>query len=380
VSGFLGVARRYNVDIVLTVVVGTLLTIYKGPEVLPLFLILLIVEISLSGDNAVVNVDLLKLMSPLWVMLFTTVGILIAAGFMRFVFPILIVAFSTGLDFGSALSLSLNDHVRYSASILDNESVIHIFGGIYLLLIALSIFSEDPDEGEEKVYWLELFERPLYAILGVFPKLPMVLSGIIIVLSAFDAGDAHRTAVFVAGIISLVINLFVTDLSDWAKAMTARFSANSNVSKAGAIGQLVNFILFMALELQDAAFSFDGVAGGLSITTDPLILAAGLGVGASFVRSATKHLMATDRLADYRYVGVGAGYAILVLAISQLLPTSVHIPGDGYTVGGISAALIIGAALHSHILNQKEGTHESIVDEMHGIDVQPDESVDVSKG
>lgn len=364
--------KHYRLDIIATVVVGFVLAFWIGPQVLPLFLLLVVVEIALSGDNAVVNVKLLKLMSPIWVLVFMTAGILVAAGFMRFVFPILIVAFSSGLDFGAALNLSLTDHEAYAAAVLDNEGVIAIFGGIYLLMIALGGFTEEAEEDEDKLYWIPGFERTLDRVIGFFPILPIVLSIVVIVLSGLFTEPRHQVTVLIAGLISLGTNLTVSVLSDKATEATEKFSESGNTSRAGLIGQLINLMLFVAIEFQDAAFSFDGVAGGLAITTDPRVLAAGLGIGALFVRSATKHLMETDKLAEFRFLGHGAYYAILVLAISQLISPFVHIEGEGYIVGVISVALIGAATWHSHLLNKKEGTHESIVDEVLGIDVEPD--------
>ena len=65
----------------------------------PSFLVLVlgVMEVSLSFDNAVVNASVLKEMDEKWQKLFLTVGILIAVFGMRLVFPIVIVAIATGL-------------------------------------------------------------------------------------------------------------------------------------------------------------------------------------------------------------------------------------------------------------------------------------------
>ena len=53
--------------------------------------VLAVLEISLSFDNAIVNANKLKTMSPVWQRRFLTWGILIAVFGMRIVFPLLIV-------------------------------------------------------------------------------------------------------------------------------------------------------------------------------------------------------------------------------------------------------------------------------------------------
>ncbi len=56
--------------------------------------VLSVLEISLSFDNAIVNANKLKEMTPVWQQRFLTWGILIAVFGMRIVFPILIVVFA----------------------------------------------------------------------------------------------------------------------------------------------------------------------------------------------------------------------------------------------------------------------------------------------
>jgi len=60
-------------------------------QAVALVLILGILEISLSFDNAVINASILRRMSPFWQRMFLTVGILIAVFGMRLVFPLLLV-------------------------------------------------------------------------------------------------------------------------------------------------------------------------------------------------------------------------------------------------------------------------------------------------
>src|SRR5207245_6010504 len=75
------------------------------------------------------------------------------------------------------------------------------------------------------------------------------------------------------------------------------------------------FFLFLYLEVLDASFSFDGVVGAFAITSDPIIIAIGLGIGAMFIRSLTVYLVKKGTLAEYVYLEHGALYAIGALAI-----------------------------------------------------------------
>ena len=66
--------------------VGALLI--GGPTAFALVAILIVLEISLSFDNAVVNATILERMNAFWQKIFLTVGILIAVFGMRLVFPL----------------------------------------------------------------------------------------------------------------------------------------------------------------------------------------------------------------------------------------------------------------------------------------------------
>lgn len=67
-----------------------------GLSAVLLALILGVMEVSLSFDNAVVNASVLKDMDAKWQKIFLTVGILIAVFGMRLVFPIVIVSVASG--------------------------------------------------------------------------------------------------------------------------------------------------------------------------------------------------------------------------------------------------------------------------------------------
>ena len=72
---------------------------------------------------------------------------------------------------------------------------------------------------------------------------------------------------------------------------------------------------FIYLELLDASFSLDGVIGAFALSTNLLIIALGLGIGAYFVRSITIYLYESGTLTHYRYLEHGAFWAIIALAL-----------------------------------------------------------------
>ncbi|MGN9822123.1 DUF475 domain-containing protein, partial [Streptomyces sp. SD11] len=296
-------------------------------------LILSILEISLSFDNAVVNAGILKKMSAFWQKIFLTVGILIAVFGMRLIFPVVIVAISASLGPIEAVDLALNDADRYQELVTDAHPSIAAFGGMFLLMIFLDFIFEDRD-----IKWLGWLERPL-AKLGKVDMLSACIALIILLVTAlFLAPQAHLHAgsadkaetVLLSGVAGLITYLVVGGLSGFfenrleeaeereheaeeeAKAKGKQISAGAMVGKAA-------FFMFLYLEVLDASFSFDGVIGAFAITNDIILMALGLGIGAMYVRSLTVYLVRQGTLDDYVYLEHGAHYAIGALAAILLI-------------------------------------------------------------
>ena len=77
-------------------------------------LVLGILEVSLSFDNAVVNATKLKTMTPKWRHRFITWGIAIAVFGMRFLFPLLVVSIFAKLNILKVLDIALNNAQQYA--------------------------------------------------------------------------------------------------------------------------------------------------------------------------------------------------------------------------------------------------------------------------
>ena len=147
-------------------------------HVLWIVLVLSILEISLSFDNAVVNATVLREMDEKWQRRFLTWGILIAVFGMRIVFPLAIVAIAANLGPIDALNLSLNDPERYEAIVSSAHVGIAGFGGAFLTTAAFNSFFPQMVQGRGWIcIALVVFAgwRPGKALLGA------------ILFGAFDA-------------------------------------------------------------------------------------------------------------------------------------------------------------------------------------------------
>jgi hypothetical protein len=336
--------KYYRWDILVTIAVGVALTFFFGPSALVTFVILVGVEVSFSGDNANVNVKLLRLLSDKWVFAFMTIGMLIAAGGMRFIFPILVVSLTGRMSFGGALHLAFTNHAGYAAAVNAAHPQIRVFSGVYLLMIAATFFLVENQEG----HWLAWIERPLAKVGKKVDNLAPILTIITVLALSATIGPQYQLSILLAGFISLVSYMVIKAVTDIAGGKEQKLDEAGRLKKYTGWSALG---IFIALECQDAAFSFDGVSGALAITTNPILIFAGLGVGALIVRSAIRHLMETNKPGEFHYLEQGAYYGILFLAGTQLI-LAIDIPG--YLLGCVSMGLIMTAVVHSHVLNKRD--------------------------
>ncbi|NHC43690.1 DUF475 domain-containing protein [Motilibacter aurantiacus] len=335
-----------------------------GPEALVLVAILSILEISLSFDNAVVNAKILVRMSDFWQKIFLTIGIAIAVFGMRLVFPLLIVGITAQLSPVEAIRLaneggSAEEEGTYAYLLHEAHPDIAAFGGMFLLMLFLDwLFDE-----EREHHWLGFLERPL-AKLGQLDALAVVLGLGALALAAETLAE-EPGEVLLSGVLGVMTYLLVNGLGslfesqgiadDGEDAAPARRGGPSQAAKAtGKAG----FFLFLYLEVLDASFSFDGVIGAFAISNNIYIIAAGLGIGAMYIRSLTVYLVRKGTLSQYIYLEHGAHWAIGALAVIMLVSIGHEVPE---VITGLIGVAFIGAALLSSLQHNKNVGHGEIV-------------------
>lgn len=308
-----------------------------------LVLVLGVMEVSLSFDNAVVNASILKDMDEKWQQIFLTVGILIAVVGMRLLFPIVIVSVATGLGMADVTQMALTKPDEYSGHLKDSHVAIAAFGGMFLLLIFFSFLF---DEGKE-LHWLGTIEEKL-AGMGKLDSIGVMLA--LVVLFAIQQwlpiNPASRISFLIAGLAGVILFIAVSSLDSFFEIEEDEASATGVATRNGLAG-------FLYLEILDASFSFDGVIGAFAITRDVVIIMLGLAIGAMFVRSLTVYLVRKGTLDEYVYLEHGAHYAIGALAAIMLAGTveGVHVPE---VVTGLIGVGFIVFALFSSIRHNKK--------------------------
>lgn len=320
--------RHFGISLLLSLVVCLASMHYLGLSALWPLLILIVIEIVFSFDNAIVNAKILGQLSPFWQNLFLTVGIVIAIFGMRLVFPIVIVALAAHLGVGQVWQLALHHPHQYADKLGLAHPLIASFGGAFLLLLTLDFFLN----GTHKVLWISELESRLRQLRSWW--LPALLT-LLIVLGAAWLSPEHGGQIIRAGLLGIVTFLA---MHLFTKLLGRNQPAGKHVTGWAA------FSLFMYLQVLDASFSFDGVIGAFAITDVVVLIAAGLGVGALWVRSMTVYMVRRGTLDEYRYLEHGAYYTIGVLAAALFISLFIEVPD---VITGLIGVGIIGSAIVS---------------------------------
>jgi Uncharacterized protein conserved in bacteria len=297
--------------------------------------VLAVLEISLSFDNAIVNANKLKDMTPVWQHRFLTWGIVIAVFGMRILFPLLIVVIAAHIGPIEAVILAASRPEEYARIMQEAHLPIAAFGGTFLMMVALTYFF-DEEKSVHWIYWLESKMARFAAVKGI--EIAFVLGLILSFSRLLDEASAN-TFVY-AGLYGLITFLLVEVIGGLLDSTQQTLGA---AAKGG-------FGAFLYLEVLDASFSFDGVIGAFALTQNLFVIAIGLGIGAMYVRSMTIMLVEKGTLTEYRFLEHGAFYAILILSVVMYFQTMVHIPE---VITGLGGAALIGISLWSSIRYNK---------------------------
>lgn len=318
--------------------IGSAGTLAGMAQVLWIVLILSVLEVSLSFDNAVVNASVLNAMDEVWQRRFLTWGILFAVFGMRIVFPLAIVAVAANIGPIEALSLSLSNPAKYEELVSSAHISIAGFGGAFLAMVGMKFFFD----ADKEVHWIASIETALAKVSNLPAiEIALLLLGMWGISAMLPVEEAHTF--LVSGMLGLVTFIAVEALSHWLEMREQAARLTGAVVRSGLGG-------FLYLNILDASFSFDGVIGAFALSNNMVVIALGLSIGAIFVRSMTVHLVREGTLAEYRYLEHGAFWAIVVLGAIMLVSAVFHIPE---TITGLIGAILIGLSFWWSLRHQR---------------------------
>ncbi|HYE23373.1 MAG TPA: DUF475 domain-containing protein [Candidatus Paceibacterota bacterium] len=299
-----------------------------------LAVLLTILEVTLSFDNAVINAKILKQMDEKWQKRFLTWGILVAVFGTRLVLPILIVAASVAMSPWAIAKLAAFDPETYGHLLEGAHVAIAAFGGTFLLMVALKYFFDDA----KSVHWIRSVERHL-ARWGRIEAIEIGLALLLLLGISFFAGNAGT--ILSAGTIGIVLFILMQGIAN---------SFSFEAEKAVVAGSAA---LFLYLNVLDAAFSLDGVIGAFAITSSLPVIVAGLGIGAYYVRSLTIYFVRQKTLDTLVYLEHGAHWAILGLAGAMLVSLFYHVPE---AITGLVGLVFVGLAAWSSVRQMRKAS------------------------
>jgi uncharacterized protein len=309
-------------------------------QLLWIVIVLSVLEVSLSFDNAVVNATVLEEMDEIWQKRFLTWGMAIAVFGMRVLFPLAIVAVAAGLGPLDTIHLSLNNPQEYERIVSSAHVGIAGFGGTFLAMVGLKFFFD----ADKDVHWIGVIEEKL-AKFSAVPAIEIALLLLAMWGISTLLPDVDAMSFLIAGMLGIVTFIGVEAIGTILEMREQAAKARGAVVRSGLGG-------FLYLQVLDSSFSFDGVIGAFALSNNMIVIALGLSIGAMFVRSMTIMLVQKGTLAEYRFLEHGAFWAILALAAIMLLSAHFHIPE---TITGLIGAALIGISLWWSIRhNRKE--------------------------
>jgi len=312
-------------------------------------MVLGILEVSLSFDNAVVNAMKLEKMTEVWRHRFITWGILIAVFGMRFLFPILVVSIFAKLSMLEVFNIATTNVDKYAYYLHQTHAPIVTFGGMFLIMLFLNYFFNH----EKDVHWIRFIEAPL-SHLDHLKGIEIVLALFMLLITQNYIPEEQKVPVLIAGISGIITYLLIEGIAHFLEKHEEMRNARS-ATKAVACTGLVSFLY---LELIDASFSLDGVLGAFALSKDIIIITIGLSIGAMFVRSLTIMLVEKKTLAQFLYLEHGAHWAIGALAGLMLVSTVREVPE--VITGLVGLGFILAAFVSSLVHNKKIAKqHES---------------------
>lgn len=312
-----------------------------GPHQTLVVLMLIVLEIGLSFNNAVVNATVLRRLNRWWQGLFLTVGLAVAVLGMRLFLPVSMVAVTAGMSLRSVVDLALHSPAQYAQALELARPVIAAFGSVFLLMVWLDFLLDET----KRVHWLGWLERPM-AKAGRLRTLSVLIALLMLLLMArlWPGTQALRLQILVAGILGLVTYLSLQGLRRLFEYMGGVSEQDGRHARGSMVG-VAALGLFVYLEVLDATFSFDGVVGAFAISTNVVVIAIGLGVGALVVREFTVLLVRSDALADLKYLEHGANYSVGLVAL--LLAVSLVYDVPSIVTGAVGAAVIVWSLVSS---------------------------------
>lgn len=293
-----------------------------------------------SIDNAIINAEVLRTMSPRGRRWFLIWGMILAVFAVRGLLPWFIV-WVMNMEIGpiGALTATFSNDPSVRESIERSAPVLLAGGGVFLVFLFFHwLFLE------RKHFGLPVMEE-FFMSKGVWFYAVVSILLCVVVWSAMKISDMMA---------------FGAVVGSTAFFITHGFKQNAEQSEKRLIdASLTDASKILYLEVIDATFSIDGVLGAFAFTLSVPLILIGNGIGAVVVREVT--IGNIERIKKYIYLKNGAMYSILFLGIVMLSDAyGFHIPE---WLSPLITALIVGYFFVKSKLRLRKAEKESSVDQ-----------------
>ena len=210
-------------------------------------LVLAVLEVSLSFDNAVVNAMKLEKMNDVWRHRFLTWGIVIAVFGMRFLFPILVVSIFAKLSMAEVANIALHDADKYAYYLHQTHAPIVTFGGMFLIMLFLNYFFNH----QKEIHWIKPLENWL-SHLDHIKGIEVVISLLMLLITQNFVSEGQKIHVIISGIAGIITYLSIDGFTHYLER-----HEQQRLAKCAEGAACSGFVSFLYLELIDASFSLD---------------------------------------------------------------------------------------------------------------------------
>ncbi len=258
---------------------------------------LVLFEMVVSVDNAIINAHVLRSMSEKWRKRFLFFGIITAVFLMRLLLPLAMTwLLVPDISLGKMAQLFTQDGSLAHEAMESQKYLILSFGGMFLLLVYF--------------HWLFMEKKkPLFAHEKILKEDHDVwffaFAAILLVAIMYLARSSPPMMITTAmGSAAFFILYGFKETAEKREEKMIR-SESSDMSK------------FLYLEVLDMTFSFDSVIGAFAFTTNLVYIFLGLGIGSLVLRELT--IIGMDRISKYVWLKNGAMTSVAFLAAFMLL-------------------------------------------------------------
>jgi len=294
---------------------------------------LILFEIIISVDNAIINAEVLSTMGKRARKWFLIWGFIIAVFLVRGFLPWLILwANNPDLGFLGSFMASFSSNPETAKAIEESAPILLIGGGTFLVFLFFHWLFLEPKNyglmGEETIHKHGVW---FFAVVSILLA--------VIVWFAIKINPSMAFGAVVGSTAFFITHGFKENAEQAEKRMIEGSDKMSDLSK------------IFYLEVIDATFSIDGVLGAFAFTFSIPLILLGNGIGAFIVRELT--VSNIERVKKYKYLKNGAMYSISALGVVMLLDSfGFHIPN---WFSPVLTFMIIGFFLYKSIKAKDKG-------------------------